>query len=367
MLLLDSNDADTSGGADIRLNAMRTGGSAPVSGTNMGRIFFQSVGAQWNPAATIKAVATETHGANNSGGNLQLMTTPNTTNVPVTRMVIDQNGFVGIGNGGNSPSMPFEAGNVTTSGSATFWAGTEAVGEGVSVISRTAALASGFFLKNTNNMTLDWAILRGPTSGGANGDLTFWRQGYVGGANIGRNAAVSVVFTDTGDSLFSGSMSIGTTSTTHKINVTGTAGLSTGTAWTNTSDIRLKDVHGDYEYGLKDVLKLHTIRFNYKKNNPLGLESNVPMTGFIAQEVQKVIPDAVKTRPDGYLELNVDPIHWAVVNSVKELYHKGKEVERMCTAQERRISSLEEKNKDLENKVRALEIAVEKLLKAKQK
>jgi predicted metal-dependent TIM-barrel fold hydrolase len=43
------------------------------------------------------------------------------------------------------------------------------------------------------------------------------------------------------------------------------------------------------------------------------------MTGFIAQEVQEVIPDAVKQRADGYLELNVDPIHWATVNAVKEL------------------------------------------------
>ncbi len=28
-------------------------------------------------------------------------------------------------------------------------------------------------------------------------------------------------------------------------------------------------------------------------------------------------------RIDGFLELNVDPIHWAVVDAVKELYQKG--------------------------------------------
>ena len=42
-------------------------------------------------------------------------------------------------------------------------------------------------------------------------------------------------------------------------------------------------------------------------------------TGFISQEVKELIPDAVITRADGYLELNVDPIHWATVNAVKEL------------------------------------------------
>jgi hypothetical protein len=39
---------------------------------------------------------------------------------------------------------------------------------------------------------------------------------------------------------------IGTTNPGHKLHVIGTAGLSTGTAWTNTSDIRLKDIHGPY-------------------------------------------------------------------------------------------------------------------------
>jgi len=108
----------------------------------------------------------------------------------------------------------------------------------------------------------------------------------------------------------------------HTIDVVGDAGLSTGTAWTNTSDIRLKDVRGKYEFGLDEIIKLNVIRFNYKVNNPLKLPSDKEIIGFVAQEVQKVIPDAVKTRPDGYLELNVDPIHWAVVNAVKELYGK---------------------------------------------
>jgi hypothetical protein len=120
----------------------------------------------------------------------------------------------------------------------------------------------------------------------------------------------------------SGSVGIGTSTPSYTLHVIGNAGLSTGTAWTNASDARLKDIHGDYEYGLDEVLQLHTIRFNYKKNNPMGLPSDHPMTGFIAQEVDKVIPDAVHMNENGYLEINVDPIHWAVVNAVQELYSK---------------------------------------------
>ncbi|MBO9667967.1 MAG: tail fiber domain-containing protein [Bdellovibrio sp.] len=170
--------------------------------------------------------------------------------------------------------------------------------------------------------------------------------------------------------LNTGSVGIGTVSPSYTLHVVGTAGLSTGTAWTNASDIRLKDIHGDYEYGLNEVLQLHTVRYNYKKNNALGLPSDFEKTGFIAQEVQKVIPDAVKKRDDGYLELNVDPIHWAVVNAIKDFYHKwfndSAEIHTQLSQQQREIASLKEQNKSLRNQVEEIS-NVKKALCAKDK
>lgn len=146
----------------------------------------------------------------------------------------------------------------------------------------------------------------------------------------------------------SGKVGIGTSLPSYTLHVVGDAGLSTGTAWTNASDRRLKDIQGDYEYGLNEVLKLHTVRYTYKKNNPLGLPSDFKKTGFIAQEVQEVIPDAVKQRQDGYLELNVDPIHWAVVNAIKDLYNKFvSPILANDEKQNREIASLKEENQKL--------------------
>ena len=105
----------------------------------------------------------------------------------------------------------------------------------------------------------------------------------------------------------------------YTLDVTGTAGLSTGTAWTNISDRRLKDIIGDYEYGLDDIMKLHTVRFRYKKDNPLALPSDRPMIGFIAQEVQDIFPEAVTTRPDGYLDFDIHPISVAMINAAQDL------------------------------------------------
>lgn len=152
-----------------------------------------------------------------------------------------------------------------------------------------------------------------------------------------------------------GFVGIGTTAPTYNLHVVGTAGLSTGTAWTNASDLRLKDIQGDYNYGLDEILKLHTVRYNYKKDNPLQLPSDFTKTGFIAQEVEKVIPEAVHKRDDGYLELNVDPIHWAVVNAIQDLYRKYiQPFLKSDLKQEREIASLQvaqenlKKEKDLQ-------------------
>lgn len=141
-----------------------------------------------------------------------------------------------------------------------------------------------------------------------------------------------------------GKVGIGTSSPGYTLHVVGTAGLSSGTAWTNASDLRLKDIQGDYEYGLQEVLKLHTVKYNYKKGNPLGLPSDFSKTGFIAQEVQKVIPEAVSVRKDGYLEINVDPIHWAVVNAIQDLH---KEVLRLNSENQQLRNRLDVQEKEL--------------------
>ena len=170
----------------------------------------------------------------------------------------------------------------------------------------------------------------GTVNGGA-GRTEMQTNVYGNPLNLFGNTGVAMTILD------GGNVGVGTTSPSYTLHVVGTAGLSTGTAWTNASDIRLKDVRGDYEYGLNEILKLHTVRFNYKKNNPLGLPSDHPMTGFIAQEVQKVIPEAVQKNKNGYLELNVDPIHWAVVNAFRDL-------KQIVDSKDQKINQLEVEN-----------------------
>ena len=123
--------------------------------------------------------------------------------------------------------------------------------------------------------------------------------------------------------IMGGSVGIDKSNPAHVLDVVGTAGLSTGTAWTNTSDIRLKNILGDYERGLADIMKLHSVRFHYKKGNPAELPSDQPMIGFIAQEVQPVFPEAIHTRDDGYLDFNIHSINVAMINAARELKERN--------------------------------------------
>lgn len=176
---------------------------------------------------------------------------------------------------------------------------------------------------------------QGVNVGGSNSGVTLWSS--ASGSTISyldsqyNNSSAKIVFRTKASAtpveamtiLGDGKIGIGTASPgTHALSVVGTAGLSTGTAWTNTSDIRLKNIYGVYTRGLKEIMLISPIRFRYSENNPLGLASEKEQIGFSAQEVLEVIPESVSEDNQGYLQLNVDPIHWALVNAVKELSGK---------------------------------------------
>ena len=49
------------------------------------------------------------------------------------------------------------------------------------------------------------------------------------------------------------------------------------------------------------------------------LPSDIEQVGFVAQEVQKVFPEAVNKGEDGLLDFNMHPVNVAMINAIKEL------------------------------------------------
>ena len=93
-----------------------------------------------------------------------------------------------------------------------------------------------------------------------------------------------------------GNVGIPTVNASHKLQVTGSAGLSTGTAWTNTSDKRIKTNIKTIENALGKINQLRPVSYNYSKDyldqHP-ELNPGISYNSFLAQEYEQVFPDAV--------------------------------------------------------------------------
>lgn len=112
---------------------------------------------------------------------------------------------------------------------------------------------------------------------------------------------------------------IGTASPDQTLTVgIGNASKPGGGSWATFSDARLKNIMGRFTPGLNAVLRLQPLRYEYKEDNALGIRSEGEHIGFSAQEVQRIIPEAVTKNDKGFLLINNDPIMWTMLNAIKE-------------------------------------------------
>ena len=123
-----------------------------------------------------------------------------------------------------------------------------------------------------------------------------------------------------------GNVGVGTAAPTATLSVNGTANKPGGGSWDVFSDERLKNIKGHFNSGLKAVMRLQPLRYEYKPDNALGLKSEGDHIGFGAQAVQEIIPEAVSRNQNGYLQVNNDPILWTMLNAIKE---QQKEIEQL--------------------------------------
>ena len=106
------------------------------------------------------------------------------------------------------------------------------------------------------------------------------------------------------------------------------------------SDRRLKYVGKEFSSGLDKIRQLKVFNYTFKKD-----KSKTPHVGVIAQDLQKVFPDAVKKGKDGFLTIRFEDMFFAMINAIKELDLKYE-------AQEKRINELEARIEKLEAKIK---------------
>jgi hypothetical protein len=148
-----------------------------------------------------------------------------------------------------------------------------------------------------------FALNPDPTSGGNSG-WTLWDF-----ASGGWTAGITQI---------QGAVGIGTYTPDTTLSVNGGADKPGGGSWGTFSDRRLKTLDGAFGSGLSKILKINPVRYRYKADNALGLHDSEEHIGVVAQDVQKVIPEAVTENSKGYLMVNNDPIIWSMLNAIKE-------------------------------------------------
>ena len=177
-------------------------------------------------------------------------------------------------------------------------------------------------------------------------DLTFGAnagEGMSSSRTAGPNQYGIDIFTDFARRISieqHGNVGIGTTSPDNLLTVNGSADKPGGGSWGTYSDGRLKNLNGIYSSGLSQILRINPIRYRYKADNALGIRDTDEHIGVVAQDVQRVIPEAVTENSKGYLLVNNDPIIWSMLNAIKEQQRQFEQQQAVLRTQAADIRSL---------------------------
>lgn len=119
--------------------------------------------------------------------------------------------------------------------------------------------------------------------------------------------------------LKSGNVGIGIADpgTLYKLNVAGDA---IANAWLTNSDIKLKENIASLSDSLVKTISLRGVNFNLKGGSKKQI-------GFIAQDVENILPEAVYTDSDGYKSIAYDRLTAVLAEAVKELNQKVEKLE----------------------------------------
>jgi hypothetical protein len=111
-----------------------------------------------------------------------------------------------------------------------------------------------------------------------------------------------------------GNVGIGTATPGFTLEVNGSAHrVDNSSTWTVTSDARLKKNVADIEGALETLLSLRGVTFEYRDPAAPGLRR-----GFVAQEVERVLPEWVDVGPDGYRRLTLGGFEALAVEAFRE-------------------------------------------------
>jgi hypothetical protein len=192
-----------------------------------------------------------------------------------------------------------------------------------------------------------------------------WRPGFIQSVDNG-NFTGGIAFVVNGTGLanrfggievmrvVNGAVGIGTFSPAFTLHVNGSAGKPGGGSWSVASDERLKKDIRPLEDSLARLLQLRGVTFEYRDPKAIH-ELPGRQTGLIAQEVERVFPEWIDTRPNGMKSLSVRGFEALTVEALRELREE----------KDREIVAIKAQNTALEKRLEHLENLISTLARAK--
>jgi hypothetical protein len=324
------------------LNATATGGANTAIGQTA--LNVTTSGAN-NTGIGVASLLNNTTGATNSAVGVSSLrnNTSGASNVAFGVSALESNTTAS-----NNTAVGYQAGYSNTTGADNITMGAGALYSNTTGGSNTAvgrvalftnttganntAIGSQALYYNTNsqNTSIGYQAGYANTSGSSNICV-----GYQTGNNITTGTANTLIGTQAtvnaaGDNfeIVIGNGNVGKGSQTGYINPAGGSMYqgSNTTTWATTSDRRLKKNIVDNNTGLEKITALQVRNFEYRlpeevtelnSHNAIAIEG--VQLGVIAQEIQQILPDCVKTESSGVMSVQSDNLVWYLVNSVKEL------------------------------------------------
>ncbi|WPU64939.1 tail fiber domain-containing protein [Peredibacter starrii] len=298
--------------------------------------------------AAMEVMSTENHSATNKGSKIFFQTTPNGTNSRMERMVINHNGNVGIGV--TNPSTKLEvSGEITAT-----------------TVSATTMYANGLAVNGVNSMSGVMSI-RNTAADGLSGaiftDQAAAQKGFIGHINSGASgypvnsitmmgAGVPVVLAVDSSAKVTVSGALVDIATnlnlaSGKVLAINSTPICSAAGCTSSSDRRLKrDIHPLHDSLLK-ITQLKGVQYYYIDTQNFGEQHQV---GVIAQDVEKVFPEVVKTDPKtGLKSVAYDHLVAPIIEAIKELHTKVMALVTASDKHSREIASIKEENKQLKS------------------
>ena len=290
-----------------------------------------------NAYVGITAQATEDWSPTNKGSRLFFRTTKNGSVTEGTRMVIEENGNVGIGT-----SIPTEKLHVSASAPVMVLQDSDSL--------ETDDSFSGWISGKDSSGLETWWVGEGSAAAKIVG-LVASRPDYL--VKIGNTAKTITIAAD-------GNVGIGTTTPNDALDVVGDVdatgcfqtGDSTNVGGVCVSDRRLKYNIQPLAGSLEKMLKLRPVTYVWRPEF-IGVHGREgEELGLIAQEVEAVLPELVLEKDDGFKRVKYDiSLDLHIIQAIKEFFGMFEE---RSSEVDRKIASLEQENRALKDENKAI-------------